>query len=112
MKKTLVVLMASIAFLFVGVSTAQAAGPLDVDCDLLEATTDALNDFLDGQGIQFDNLGDFFASAIQDENFFDQLSTLILLFSGGEIEFESARQGISTYGRCGLIPQLIDDIRD
>ncbi len=91
---------------------AHAAKPLNVDCDLLEATNDAVNDFLDSQGVQFDNLGDLVSSAIQDEEVFDQLSALILLFSGGEIEFTSASQAVSTNAKCGLIPQLIDNIRD
>jgi hypothetical protein len=91
---------------------AYANEPLDVDCDLLEATNVAVNDFLDGQGVQFDNLGDLVATAIQDEEVFDQLSALILLFSGGEIDFTSASQAVSTNAMCGLIPQLIDNIRD
>ena len=90
----------------------QAAKPLDVDCDLLAATNEAVNDFLDGEGIQFDNLGDLVSSAIRDEELFDQLSALILLFSGGEIEFESASQAVSTNAKCGLVPQLIDNVRD
>ena len=83
----------------------QAAKPLDVDCDLLEATNDAVDDFLDGEGIQFNNLGDLYSSAIRDEALFDQLSALILFFSGGEIEFESGSQLVSTNGKCGLTPQ-------
>ena len=95
---------------FIG-SSAYAA-PLNVDCDLLEATTDAVNDFLDGEGIQFDNVGDLFSSAMQDEAVFDQLSALVLFFSGGAIEFTSVNQAIATYGKCGLIPRLIDNIND
>jgi hypothetical protein len=104
--------LAAIACLLLSVSAAHAARPLDVDCDLLAATNDAVNDFLDGQGVQFDNLGDLISSAILDEEVFDQLSALILLFSGGEIDFTSASQAVSTNGKCGLIPQLIDNIRD
>ena len=104
--------LAATAALLLSVSSVHAAPPLDVDCDLLEATNEAVNDFLDGEGIQFDNLGDLVSSAIQDEALFDQLSALILLFSGGEIEFTSASQAVSTNARCGLIPQLIDNIRD
>jgi hypothetical protein len=104
-------LAVTVALLF-SVSTAYGKKPLGVDCDLLEATNDAVNDFLDGQGIQFKNLGDLVSSAIQDEDVFDQLSALILLFSGGEIEFTSASQAVSTNAKCGLIPQLIDNIRD
>lgn len=100
------------AGLLLSVSTANANSPLDVDCDLLEATNDAVDDFLDGEGIQFDSLGDLVSSAIQDEAVFDQLSALILLFSGGEIEFTSASQAVSTNAKCGLIPQLVDNIRD
>ncbi len=104
--------LSAIGGLLLSVSTVNAAAPLDVDCDLLEATNDAVNDFLDDQGVQFDNLGDLISSAIQDEDLFDQLSALILLFSGGEIEFTSASQAVSTNAKCGLIPQLIDNIRD
>jgi hypothetical protein len=110
--KYFVTALAVIACLLVGVSSAHAAQPLDVDCDLLAATNDAVNDFLDAQGVQFDNLGDLVSSAILDEAAFDQLSALILLFSGGEIDFESASQAVSTNAKCGLIPQLIGNISD
>jgi len=104
--------LAVTAGLLLSVSTANAKKPLDVDCDLLEATNDAVNDFLDIEGVQFNNLGDLISSSIQDEDVFDQLSALILLFSGGEIDFTSASQAVSTNAKCGLIPQLIDNIRD
>ena len=110
--KSLATSLVATAGLLFSVSTAHAGQPLDVDCDLLEATNDAVNDFLDGEGIQFDNLGDLISSSIQDEELFDQLSALVLLFSGGEIEFTSASQAVSTNAKCGLIPQLIDNIRD
>ncbi len=93
-------------------ASAQAARPLDVDCDLLEATIDAVNVFLDGEGIQFDNLGDLTSSAIQDDAVFDQLSDLVLFFSGGEISFDSATQAASTIAKCGLTAQLIGNIAD
>ena len=104
--------LAVAASLLLSAPTVHAKKPLDVDCDLLEATNDAVDDFLDGEGIQFDNLGDLVSSSIQDEALFDQLSALILLFSGGEIEFTSASQAVSTNAKCGLIPQLIGNIRD
>jgi hypothetical protein len=91
---------------------ANAHQPIDVDCGLLAATNDAVDDFLDGEGVQFDNLGDLFSSALQDGVLFDQLSALILLFSGGEIEFTSMTQLISTNGQCGLISQLNENIRN
>jgi len=108
----LVITLAVMTSLLLSVSTAHAAQPLDVDCDLLEATNDAVNDFLDGEGVQFNNLGDLISSSIQDEDVFNQLSALIELFSDGQIVFTSASQAVSTNGRCGLIPQLIDNIRD
>jgi hypothetical protein len=98
--------------LIISVSTVRAAQPLDVDCDLLAATNDAVNVFLDAQGVQFDNLGDLVSTSILDDAVFDQLSALVLLFSGGAIDFDSASQAVSTNARCGLIPQLIDNIRD
>jgi len=102
------------AMLVVGLipAAAHAARPLDVDCDLLAATNEAVNDFLDSEGIQFDNLGDLISSAVLDDAVFDQLSALVLLFSGGEIEFTSASQGVSTNAKCGLALQVVDNIRD
>ncbi len=104
--------LAVIAVLLLGTSTAHARKPLDVDCDLLAATNDAVNVFLDGQGIQFNSVGDLFSSAIQDDAVFQQLADLILFFSGGEIAFESATQAISTNGNCGLLRGLIDNVND
>jgi hypothetical protein len=104
--------LAVTAGLLFSVSTARAAHPLDVDCDLLAATNDAVNVFLDAQGVQFNNLGDLVSTSILDDAVFDQLSALVLLFSGGAIDFESASQAVSTNAKCGLIPQLIDNIRD
>jgi len=98
--------------LLISLPSAYATRPLDVDCDLLADTNDAVNVFLDSEGIEFDNLGDFTASAILDDAVFDQLSALITLFSAGEINFESASQQISTNAKCSLIPQLIGNIRD
>jgi hypothetical protein len=115
MKTTTTTFIAALAVtlsLLISVPAAYAGGPLDVDCDLLAATNDAVNDFLDGEGVQFNNLGDLVSSAILDDELFEQLNDLILLFSGGEIDFESASQLVSTNARCGLIPQLIDNIRD
>ncbi len=94
------------------VSTAQARAPLHVDCDLLEATNDAVNVFLDGEGVQFTNLGDLVSSAILDDAVFDLLSALVTLFSGGAINFDSASQAITTNAVCGLIPQLIGNVND
>jgi hypothetical protein len=34
------------------------------------------------------------------------------LLPGGEIEFTSASQAVSTNAKCGLISQLIGNIRD
>ena len=110
--KTLATVLALTAGLLIGAATAHAKKPLDVDCDLLAATNDAVNDFLDGEGIQFRNLGQLISASILDEDVFDQLNALTELFSGGEIVFDSASQAVSTNARCGLIPQLIDNIRD
>lgn len=98
--------------LIISVPSAYAVKPLEVNCDHLESTNDAVNVFLDGEGIQFNNIGDFVSFAILDEEVFDQLNALILLFSGGTIEFDSASQLVSTNSKCGLIPQLIGNIRD
>ena len=91
---------------------ASAHQPLDVDCDVLAATNDAVNTFLDGEGIQFNSLGDLFSSALMDEVLFNNLRDLVALFSGGTIVFETMTQLISTNGRCGLTTQLIDHVRD
>jgi len=104
--------LAVFAGLLLGASTAHAGRPLVVDCDLLAATNDAVNVFLDGEDIQFDNVGDLFASAIVDDAVFEQLRSLILFFSGGAIEFESASQAISTNAQCGLLDDLIGQVGD
>jgi hypothetical protein len=108
----LLTVLAVMSGLLLSVSAAHAAAPLAVDCDLLAATNDAVDDFLDREDVQFDNLGDLISSAILDEELFDQLSALILLFSDGEIDFTSASQAVSTNAKCGLIPQLVNNIRD
>ena len=102
------------ALLVVGLipAAAHAARPLDVDCDLLAATNDAVNDFLDGEGVQFDNLGDLISSAVLDDAVLEQLRDLVLFFSGGEIDFASASQWVSTNAKCGLALQVVDNIRD
>ncbi len=104
-------LAVTIGLLFT-VSTAHAAKPLDVDCDLLADTNEAVNVILDNANIQFDNLGDLVSAAILDEDLFNTLSALILFESGGVIDFESASQAVSTNAKCGLITQLLDNIRD
>jgi hypothetical protein len=63
-------------------------------------------------GIQFNNLGQLISSAILDEDVFADLRDLIFVQSGGQIDFTSASQAVSTNAKCGLIPQLIDNIRD
>jgi hypothetical protein len=93
-------------------STAQAAKPLAVDCEVLAATNEGVNAFLDGAGVQFQNLGQLVSAAILDEAVFQTLHDLILFFSGGTIDFESASQAVSTNAKCGLIGQLLDNIRD
>jgi len=98
--------------LFLISSTANAGRPLDVDCDVLAATNEAVNIFLDSQGIAFDNVGDLFASAILDDAVFQQLRDLILFFSAGEILFESATQAIATNGACGTLRGLINNVND
>ncbi len=104
--------LAVTAGLLLCASTAHAGRPQDVDCDLLAATNDAVNVFLDGEGIDFDSAGDLFSSAILDDAVFAQLQSLILFCSDGAIDFDSASQAISTVASCGLIPLLNDEIGD
>ncbi len=105
--------LAVTAGLLLGASTANAGRPLNVDCDLLAATNDDVNFFLDNMtNIQFDNLGDLVSSSILDDDVFNDLNALIIMFSGDSISFDSASQAVSTNARCGLIPQLIGNIRD
>ena len=94
------------------VSTAHAKKPLDVDCDVLESAVICADAILDANNVAFNSVGDLFSSAILDVAVFEQLRDLILLFSGGTIAFESATQAIATNGRCGLLPDLIDNVRD
>ena len=110
--KILTTALAVTAVLLVMGSTARAARPLDVDCEALADTNECVNATLDEAGVQFQNLGDLVSSALLDEEVFDTLDALILLCSGGAIDFDSASQAVSTNARCGLIPQIIEDITD
>jgi hypothetical protein len=113
MKNQYVTTVLALVFgLFLVSSTASAGRPLDVNCDLLANTNDAVNQWLDARDVEFDNLGDLFASAILDDEVFELLRDLISLFSGGGIEFESATQAISTNGACGTLRGLINNTRD
>ncbi len=107
------IVLAVTAALLVSVSSARAAQPLDVDCDVLAATNVAVDAFLDGLGFPPSNgLGDLVATSIVDDEAFSDLQGLILFFSGGQIFFESGSQAVATNAKCGLIPQLIDETRD
>ena len=110
--KLLTTALAVTAGLLVMGSTAQADKPLAVDCEVLAATNDAVDDFLDGAGVQFQNLGQLFSAAILDDAVFTSLHDLILFFSGGTIDFASASQAITTNAKCGLIPQVIGNVAD
>jgi len=110
--KFLTTALALSAGLLVMGSTAQADEPLDVDCEVLAATNECVNAALDEAGVQFQNLGQLVSMAILDEAVFAQLDALILLCSGGTIDFESASQAVTTNAKCGLIPQVIENIRD
>ena len=110
--KILTTALAVTAGLLVMGSTARADKPLDVDCETLAATNECVNTMLDEQGVQFRNLGDLVSSAILDAEVFNTLDALVLLCSGGTIDFESASQAVTTNAKCGLIPQVIGNIRD
>ena len=110
--KYLATALAVTAGLLFTVSTAHAAKPLDVDCDVLATTIVDVDAFLGTINVEFDNLGDLVSSAILDDAVFQLLSTLILFFSGGAIDFDSASQAVSTVAKCGLMPLLIGEIRD
>ncbi len=110
--KFLTTALAMTAGLLVMGSTAHATRPLSVDCEVLAATNDAVDAFLDGAGVQFQNLGQLFSAAILDDAVFTSLHDLILFFSGGTIDFASASQAITTNAKCGLIGQLLKNIAD
>ncbi len=109
---TFIVALAFTLSLLISLPSAYANRPLNVDCDLLAATNDDVDAFLDANNIEFDNLGDAIASSILDDDLFNDLNALITLFSGGAISFDSATQLVATTGKCGLIQQLVDNIRD
>ncbi len=104
-------LAVTIGLLFT-VSTAQAARPLDVDCDVLEAAVIDADTILDAIPVVFNSVGDLFAQANLDDAVFKQLRDLILFTSGGQILFDSASQAISSVARCGLLPLLNTEIED
>src|SRR5262245_11345434 len=110
--KILTTALAITAGLLVMGSTARDDQPLAGACEGLAATNECVNTMLDEQGVQFRNLGDLVSSAILDPGVFDALDALVLLCSGGTIDFGSASQAVTTNAKCGLIPQVIGNIRD
>ena len=110
--KSLAAALAVTVGLLFSVSTAQAKKPLDVDCDLFASTIVAVDAFLTTINVDFDSIGDLFSSAILDDAVFQQLQSLILFFSGGALDFDSASQTISTVAKCGLMPLLNDEVND
>ncbi len=106
------IIMIVAAGLLIIVSSAYAKRPLDVDCDLLAATNEAVDDFLDNEGITFHNLGDLRASVIPDDAVFAVAHDLILFFSGGAIDFASCSQPVATNAKYGLLPQLNEEVWD
>ncbi len=108
----LVTALAVTVGLLFSVSTAHAKRPLDVDCDVLESAVICADGILDLNNVVFNSIGDLFSSAILDDAVFTQLNSLILFCSGGEIDFDSASQAISTVASCGLMPLLKGEIDD
>lgn len=104
-------LAVTVGLLF-SVSTAHAGRPLDVDCDVLAAAVTCTDAILDLNNVAFNSVGDLFSSSILDVAVFTQLQSLILLCSGGTINFTSASQAITTVASCGLMPLLNDEIAD
>ena len=107
MKTTILVSALAVTLgLLLSVPPAHAGQPLDVDCDVLEASLIHADGILEDAGVVFDSLGDLVSSAILDDDVFITLQSLILLCSGGTIDFDSASQSVATIARCGLMPLL------
>lgn len=109
---TTVVLIVGLALL-IAMPSAHAMKPLDVDCYVLEATIIEVDNYLDNvANIQYKSVGELFSAAIIDPVTFTALDGLILLYSDGTINFESAAQAIATISKCGLMPLLIEEVAD
>jgi hypothetical protein len=105
------------AMLVVGLlpAAAQAAKPLDVDCDLMKATGDFLDDLFDQEEVGPTNLGQ--SLKVLNANWDDVgplISNISYVLSGGtdRIDLESAIQANTTAAKCGLVKFSIDNIRD
>jgi len=108
---TIIVLIVGLALL-IAMPSAHAMKPLDVDCDVLEYTIVEVDYFLDSEGLQFKSVGELFSAAIGDPLIFATLDGLILFYSNGTIDFESAAQAIATISKCGLMPMVIEEVAD
>ena len=87
MKKTTTSLLVALVLtlgLLVSVPSANAAKPLDVDCDVLASALVCADAILDANNVQFDSLGDLVSAAILDDAVFAQLNSLVLFCSGPE----------------------------
>ncbi len=87
----------------------QAAKPLEVDDEALEATFTAVDAFLEANAIELKGLGDLVSTLKKDPAQFALANGLIFAFSGGTISFDSASQLVSTTAKCGLTPNLVPD---
>lgn len=87
-----------------------AAGPIAVDCDVLESSLIAVDSVLP-QGA-FANLGELVSTALNDSTTFALLNGLLAVFSGGTISFDSPNDVMPTVAQCGLTPLLVGLVSD
>ena len=119
MKKQFLALLFAACTLIFGASMAHAKKPLDVDCVVLAATLEAVDDVLDaavldGTGTDFPNLGQLVSQSKKDSDLYDTLRFLVSTFSGGAINFaeNNPNEVVPTIAGCGQIPLLIELINN
>ena len=116
MKKQLLALLFAACTLIFGASMANAAAPLDVDCNVLGATLEAVDSGLGDAGVDFDNLGDLVSQAKKDEDLFELLRGAIFMISRdyfmNPILFTDPKEVVPTVAKCGLTPLLVRLVSD
>ena len=98
--------------LLVSVPSANAGGPLNVNCAELDNTLILVDQVLTGAGFTCDNAGDLIGASFNDPAFFAQLQNVIFAVSGGTIFFDSPQQMVSTIAKCQLMTRLIEECVD
>lgn len=107
----LAMLVGSLAFV---PSAASANKPLDVNCDVLKSALIQIDE-LAGEVFPeplFKNWGQVVSTVKSDQQLFEFLSTVVALFTGGQVIFTDPNQAQPTIAKCGLSSLQVHNVNN